>query len=98
MTLHSERVTVEQRPVSDDVRAGEGFADKIVEVTETDEEPWSEKTARVKEEVVVRKEAANRVETVRDKVRREDVEITNDDRAPTGAGSPRSSTGSPRRP
>jgi uncharacterized protein (TIGR02271 family) len=98
VTLHSERVTVERRPVSDAMRAGEGFVDKIVEVTETDEEPVVGKTARVREEVVVRKEAADRVETVRDKVRREDVEITNDERAPTEAGSPGNSTRSPRRP
>lgn len=98
VTLHSERVTVERRPISDEMRTGEGFADKIVEVTETDEEPVVGKTARVKEEVVVRKEAADRVETVRDKVRREDVEITNDDRALTDNGSPGSPTGSrPRR-
>jgi uncharacterized protein (TIGR02271 family) len=97
VTLHSERVTVERRPVSDELRAGEGFADKIIEVTETDEEPVVGKTARVKEEVVVRKEAADRVETVRDKVRREDVEITNDDRTATDTGSPSSSTGSPPR-
>jgi uncharacterized protein (TIGR02271 family) len=98
VTLHSERVTVERRPVSDDVRASEGFADKIVEVTETDEEPVVGKTARVKEEVVVRKEASDRVETVRDKVRREDVEVTNDDQVTKDTGSRRSSSGSPRRP
>ena len=39
------------------------------------------KRARVKEEVVVRKEAADRVETVRDTVRRQDVEIERDDDA-----------------
>jgi len=33
------------------------------------------KTARVKEEIALRKEATERVETVRDTVRREDVEI-----------------------
>jgi uncharacterized protein (TIGR02271 family) len=98
VTLHSERVTVERRPVSGDMRAGEGFADKIIEVTETDEEPVVGKTARVKEEVVVRKEAADRVETVRDKVRREDVEITNDVQTPTDIGSPGRPIGSPRRP
>ena len=67
-------------------------------MTETDEEPVVGKTARVKEEVVVRKEAADRVETVRDKVRREDVEITNDDRTPTDTGSPAKLDRSPARP
>jgi stress response protein YsnF len=41
----------------------------------------------VKEEVVVHKEATDRVETVRDTVRRQDVEIERDDSTnrPTGA-------------
>jgi stress response protein YsnF len=36
------------------------------------------KAARVKEEVVINKAATDRVETVRDTVRREDVEVTRD--------------------
>jgi stress response protein YsnF len=48
-------------------------------VAETDEEAVIGKTARVKEEVVVHKESADRVETVRDTVRRQDVEIERDD-------------------
>jgi stress response protein YsnF len=50
----------------------------VVEMTETDEEAVVSKTARVKEEVVLRKDATERTETVRDSVRREDVEITKD--------------------
>jgi stress response protein YsnF len=45
-------------------------------MTETDEEAVVSKTARVKEEVVVRKDVRERTETVHDTVRREDVEIT----------------------
>ena len=52
------------------------FTDKVVEMTESIEEAVVSKAARVKEEVVVRKEATERTETVRDTVRREDVEIT----------------------
>ena len=93
VTLHSERVSVERRPVMDDVRVTDAdFTDKVVEVTETDEEAVVAKTARVKEEVVVRKDVADRVETIRDTVRREDVEITKDDTVETertrGAGPP----------
>ena len=44
-------------------------------MVEADEEPVVEKTARVKEEVVVRKPAQERTETVRDTARREDVKI-----------------------
>ena len=45
-------------------------------MTESREEAVVSKSARVKEEVVVRKDATERTETVRDTVRREDVEIT----------------------
>ena len=48
-------------------------------MVETDEEAVVSKTARVKEEIVVQKEATDRVETVRDTVRRQDVEIERDD-------------------
>jgi len=44
------------------------------------------KTARVKEEVVVHKEATDRVETVRDTVRRQDVEIDRDGDSISSAG------------
>ena len=42
---------------------------------QTAEEPVVSKTARVAEEVVVRKDATERTETVRDDVRREQVEV-----------------------
>ena len=75
VTLHEERVVVERRPVTDH-RVGEAsFTDRVVEMAETGEEAVVGKTSRVVEEVVVGKEATDRVETVRDTVRREDVEI-----------------------
>ena len=68
---------VERRPVTDARPVTNAdFTDKVVEMTETDEEAVISKTARVREEVVVRKDATERTETVRDTVRREDVEIT----------------------
>jgi uncharacterized protein (TIGR02271 family) len=75
--LREERVSVERRPVSNDrpVSAAD-FTDKVVEVTETSEEPVVAKTARVKEELVIHKDATERTETVRDTVRREDVEVS----------------------
>jgi uncharacterized protein (TIGR02271 family) len=82
VTLHSERVSVERRPVASDTKVADAdFTDRTIEVTETDEEAVVGKAARVKEEVVVNKAATERVETVRDTVRREDVEITRDDQA-----------------
>jgi uncharacterized protein (TIGR02271 family) len=78
--LRDERVTVERRPVDRPATAATGdvtnaFQEKSYRVTETHEEPVVEKTARVVEEVVVHKEANVRTETVRDQVRRTDVEV-----------------------
>lgn len=85
VTLRSERVSVERRPVSGDARVSDAdFTDKTIEMTESDEEAVVGKAAHVKEEVVVRKDAADRVETIRDTVRREDVEITKDGTTQTG--------------
>ena len=79
VTLHSEHVSVDRRPVAAGTKVGDAaFTDRTVEVTETDEEAVVSKAARVKEEVVIKKAATDRVETVRDTVRREDVEVTRD--------------------
>lgn len=82
ITLHSERVSIDRRPASAGAKVDNAdFTDRTIEVTESDEEAVVSKTARVKEEVVVHKEATDRVETVRDTVRRQDVEIERDDDA-----------------
>ncbi len=76
VTLHEERVTVDRRPVDRAVTdADMAFGEKSFEVTETAEEAVVGKTARVVEEVVVGKTATDRTETVRDTVRRTDVEV-----------------------
>jgi stress response protein YsnF len=51
------------------------FTDKVVEMTETSEEAVISKSAQVTEEISLHKEVTDRQETVRDTVRREDVEI-----------------------
>ena len=77
--LREETVSIERRPVTDSRPVtGADFTDKLVEVTETAEEAVVSKTARVKEEVVIHKDASERTETVRDTVRREEIEITKD--------------------
>jgi hypothetical protein len=59
-------------PISDGRSVtGADFAEKVVEMTETAEEAVVSKTARVKEEVLISKDATERTETVRDTVRRE---------------------------
>ena len=86
VTLREETVSIERRPVTDDRIVGAGdFSDKVIEMTETDEEAVVAKTARVREEVIVRKDSSERTETIRDTVRREDVEITKDGTATTSA-------------
>jgi uncharacterized protein (TIGR02271 family) len=85
VTLHEERVQVERRPVDRPVAAGDdAFRERTVEATESAEEAVVSKEARVTEEVVVRKTAEERTETVSDTVRRTEVEVE-DERGRTGA-------------
>ena len=84
--LHDEKVTIERRPVTDGrAVAGADWTDKTIEATESAEEAVVSKTARVYEEVGLKKEATDRTETVRDTVRREDVEITKEPGDKTGS-------------
>jgi hypothetical protein len=74
--LRDERVIVEQRPASGGAPSGAGaMQNRDFEVTERHEEPVIEKRAREVEEVVVRREANERVETVRDTVRETKVDV-----------------------
>jgi uncharacterized protein (TIGR02271 family) len=86
--LREERVNVERRPVDRpaDIAAGtaEPFRERTIEVTAKAEEAVVAKEARVKEEIVVSKDAEERTQTVSDTVRRTEVEI-DDDRARTPA-------------
>lgn len=77
--LRDETVSVERRPVSGTAAVPpDAFTEKVIEVTERDEEAVVAKTVRVTEEVVVRKDVAERVETVHDIVRQEEIEIEGD--------------------
>jgi len=51
------------------------WTEKTIEVTETAEEPVITKSVHIAEEVVIRKEATDSVRTLRDKVRRQQVEV-----------------------
>lgn len=69
---------MERHPVdrpATEAELGNAFEEKSVELRETAEEPVVAKTARVVEEVDVDKEVSTRTETVRDTVRRRDVEV-----------------------
>jgi uncharacterized protein (TIGR02271 family) len=75
LQLHSERVTVDRRAVDRPVGAGDKSDDVVIEITETKEEPVIGKQERVVEEIVVGKTREEHTETVRDTVRRKDVEV-----------------------
>ncbi|WP_262032157.1 YsnF/AvaK domain-containing protein [Microvirga sp. Mcv34] len=79
VTLREERVAVERRPVSSTTQAGtlagDPFQERTIEVEERAEEAVVSKEARVVEEVVVRKEAEQRTETISDTVRKTEVDV-----------------------
>jgi stress response protein YsnF len=94
VTLRDERVEVERRPVDRPVRPGDAaFQEREIAATERAEEAVVSKEARVVEEIGLRKEGDTRTETVRDTVRRQEVEVE-DDRTATGgvAGAARDRT------
>lgn len=80
--LREEHVQVERRPVDRPLTEADqaAFKDRSIEATETAEEAVIGKEARVREEVVLRKQAEERTQTVSDTVRHTEVEV-NDDRA-----------------
>ena len=76
VSLHEQHADIFRRPPTqhaspDDV----DWSEKTVEVAETHELPVINKTVQVKEEVVVRTDQSERVETVNDSVRRQEVDI-----------------------
>lgn len=75
VTLHDETVTFERHPVTDGRSVTDSFSDKTIEMTESAEEAVVSKTARVYEEVGLKKTATDRVETIRDTLRKEEVEV-----------------------
>jgi uncharacterized protein (TIGR02271 family) len=76
VALREETIRVQRRPVDRTVPADPTlFQEKSVEVVERAEVPTVDKVARVVEEVVVGKDVNERVETVHDTVRRQDVQV-----------------------
>jgi len=79
VSLYDEKVIVERRKPVTDAATGETLTEITVEMIETSEVPVVGKGVKVREEVVVRRERTSRVETVRDTVRRDEIEITRSD-------------------
>jgi uncharacterized protein (TIGR02271 family) len=75
--LREEHVEIERRPVNRPATEADlsNFREGTIEVRETSEEAVIAKDARVVEEINVRKDVDERVETVRDTVRRTDVDV-----------------------
>jgi uncharacterized protein (TIGR02271 family) len=76
ITLHEEHCNVMRRAISDPAFLKDvDWSEKLIEVSETTEQAVVSKTARLAEEVVIRREGSDRVETVRETVRRQQVEV-----------------------
>ena len=87
VSLRDQRVSVERRAVAPDTAVGaDAFVDRVIEMAETDEELVVSKVARVREEVLIHTQVTERVETVRENLRREEVEIDHLDAPPRAPG------------
>ncbi len=79
VSLRDETVTVDRRPVDRAVAPGDlaanAFGERTIEAEEVDEEAVVGKTARVVEEIGLRKTAEDRVQTINDSVRSTKVDI-----------------------
>jgi uncharacterized protein (TIGR02271 family) len=76
VTLHEEHANVVRRAVSDPGFLKDiDWSDKTIEVTETAEQAIVTKSAHIAEEVIVSTTGSDRVETVHETVRRQQVEV-----------------------
>jgi len=81
VSLREEHVHVERRPVEGGMRTGAAgagsdlFKERTIEMEERSEEAMVSKEARVKEELVVKKDVEQRTETISDTVRSTKVEV-----------------------
>jgi uncharacterized protein (TIGR02271 family) len=76
ISLHEEHAEVVRRAVANPSSLTDvDWSDKTIEVTETAEQAVVSKSARVVEEVVLGKKGSDHVETVKETVRRQQVEV-----------------------
>jgi uncharacterized protein (TIGR02271 family) len=88
ITLHEEHAEVIRRAITDPAYVKDiDWSDKTIDVTETVEEAVVNKTARVTEEVVIRKQGSDRTQTVHNTVRRQQIDV---EKVPVGAGAKKS--------
>jgi uncharacterized protein (TIGR02271 family) len=87
VNLRQEHVEIERRPVDRPVTGADNlFRERTIESEERAEEAVVAKEARVKEEIVVKKDVDQRTETVSDKVRRTEVEVEDERGNPVRSG------------
>ena len=87
--LRQEHVSIERRPVDREVAPGDtAFQERTIEAAERGEEAVVSKTARVTEEIGLRKDVERESKTIRDTVRKQEVEVEDERgaRKPTGTG------------
>ncbi len=75
MSLRSESVHVERRPVDRAAKVDADFRERVIDAEASSEQAVVSKEARVKEELVVKKDVEQRTETVSDTVRSTKVDI-----------------------
>ncbi|MBP0493183.1 YsnF/AvaK domain-containing protein [Pararoseomonas indoligenes] len=95
VTLRDEHVQVERRPVDLPLSAADdAFRERTIEAVEHSEEAVVSKEARVKEELVIRKQVEERTQNISDTVRHTEVEVEDDRKAgTTAAGTTTTGTG-----
>jgi len=85
VTLHEEHATVARRAVTDSSPVQDiDWSERTIEVQEMAEQPIINKAARITEEVVIHKEGSDHVETVKDTVRRHQIDIERADAGKSG--------------
>jgi uncharacterized protein (TIGR02271 family) len=76
VTLHEEHARVLRRATTDpNYIQNIDWTEKTIEIKEMAEEPVITKSVHITEEVVIQKEGSDHVKTLRDKVRRQQVEV-----------------------
>ena len=94
VTLRDEHVSIERRAVDQPLSAADdAFRERVIDAVEHSEEAVVSKEARVKEELVIRKDVGERTQNISDTVRRTEVEIEDDRTVGTATG-----TSKPRTP
>lgn len=82
VSLHEEHAEVLRRVIKEPASLNDvDWADGVIEVIESAEQPVTSKSMRFVEEVTLKKVGADHVETVHDRVRRQQVEVVQVDKA-----------------